>query len=183
MAYGETGRFPLYVHSYTACIKYWLRLTTKDISRLSRKAYNKLLLLHDNGKFCWVSQVHQVLYKFSFGFVWENQGVQNLETFIKAFKQRLIDCHSHSWHEHISNSTRFTIYRMFKISTSLEPYFTSLTNKHITDVLIRFRIGASNICTPKLRYVVYTPGDLMCPLCNTAYENKMHTLFYCKFLD
>ena len=71
MAYGETGRFPLYVHSYTACIKYWLRLTTVDISRLPRKAYNMLLLLHNSGKFCWVSQVHQVLYKFGFGFVWE----------------------------------------------------------------------------------------------------------------
>ena len=152
MAYGETGRFPLYVHSYTACIKYWL-------------------------------QVRQVLYKFGFGFVWENQGVQNPETFIKAIKQRLIDCHSQNWHEHISNSTRFTIYRMFKISISLEPYFTSVTNKHIRDVLIRFRIGASNIRTPKLRYVAYTPGDLMCPLCNTAYEDEMHTLLYCEFLD
>ena len=128
MAYGETGRFPLYVHSYTACIKYWLRLTTMDISRLPRKAYSMLLLLHNSGKFCWVSQVRQVLYKFGFGFVWENQGVQNPETFIQAFKQWLIDCHSQNWHEHISNSTRFTIYRMFKISISLEPYFTSVTN-------------------------------------------------------
>ena len=33
-AYGETGRFLLYVHSYTACTKYWLRFTTMDISRL-----------------------------------------------------------------------------------------------------------------------------------------------------
>ena len=122
--------------------------------------------------------MHQVLYKFGFGFVWKNQGVQNPETFIKAFKQRLIDCHSQNWHEHISNSTRFTIYRMFKISISLEPYFTSVTNKHIRDVLIRFRIGASNIRTHKLRYVAHTPGDLMCPLCNTAYEDEMHTLVY-----
>ena len=74
-------------------------------------------------------------------------------------------------------------YWMFQISISLEPYFTSVTNKHIRDVLIRFRIGASNIRTNKLRYVAHKPGDLMCPLCNTAYEDEMHTLFYCKFLD
>ena len=113
----------------------------------------------------------------------DKQGVQIPETFIKAIKQRLIDCHSQNWHEHISNSTRFTIYRMLKISISLEPYFTSVTNKHISDVLIRFKIGGSNIRTHKLRYVVHTAGDLMCPLCNTAYEDEMHTLFYCKFLD
>ena len=51
-------------------------------------------------------------------------------------KQRLSDCHSQNWNDYISNSTRFTIhvYRMFKISISLEPYFTSVTNKHIRDV-------------------------------------------------
>jgi len=122
-----------------------------DISRLPQKAYNMLLLLHNSRKFCWVSQVHQVLYKCGFGFAWENQGVQNPETLIKEFKQRLIDCRSQNWHENISNSTTFATYRMVKISIALEPYLTSVTNKHIWDVLIRFRIGASNIRTLKLR--------------------------------
>ena len=143
MTSGETGRFPLYVHSYTVCIKYWLCLTRMDISRLPQKAYSMLLLVHDTEKFCWASQVHQVFYKFGFGCV------QNPQIFIKAFKQRLTGCHSQNWHEHISNSTRFTIYRMFKISISLEPYFTSVTSKHIRDVLIRFRIEASNMRTHK----------------------------------
>ena len=74
MVYGETGRFPLYVLSYTSCIKYWLRLTTMDTARLPGKAYNMLLSVHNSGQFCWASRVHQVLYKFGFGFVWENQG-------------------------------------------------------------------------------------------------------------
>ena len=80
---------------------------------------------------------------------------------------------------HISNSTRFTIYRMLKISISLEPYFTSVTNTHSRDLLIRFRIGASNIRTHKLRYVAHTPGDLMCALC----KMKCLPYFNCKFLD
>ena len=71
--------------------------------------------------------------------------MQNPEAFIKIFMQRLIDCHSQNWHEPVSNSTRFSIYRMFKTSISLEPYFTSVTSKHIRDILIEFRTGASNI--------------------------------------
>ena len=145
MVYGETGRFPLYGLSYTSCIKYWLRLTTTDTARLPRKAYNILLSVHNSDQFCWASRVHQALYKFGFGFVWETQGVQNPEAFIKIFMQRFIDCHSQNWHEHVSNSTRFSIYRMFKTSISLEPYFTSVTSKHIRDILIEFRTGASNI--------------------------------------
>ncbi|WP_419588314.1 hypothetical protein, partial [Thiolapillus sp.] len=27
LIYGETGRYPLYVHTYARCIKFWLRLT------------------------------------------------------------------------------------------------------------------------------------------------------------
>ena len=122
-------------------------------------------------------------YKFGFGLVWENQGVQNPKAFIKIFMQRLIDCHSQNWHEHVSSSTRFSIYRMFKTSISLEPCFTSVTNKHIRDVLIQFRIGASNIRVHKMRYLAHTPQYLLCPLCNTAYEDEMHILFYCKSRD
>ena len=34
-----------------------------------------------------------------------------------------------------------------------------------------------------MRYVAHTPEDLLCPLCNTAYEDEMHSLFHCKSLD
>ena len=158
--YGETGRFPLYVLSHTSFIKYWLRLTTTDTPRLPRKAYNMPLSVHNSGQFCWASRMHQVLYKFGVGFVWENQGVHTPEAFIQVFKQRLIDCHCRHWQEHVSNSTRFSIYQMFKRTISLESYFTSVTNKHIRDVLISFRIGASNIRVHKMRYVAHTPQDL-----------------------
>ena len=129
--------------------------------------------------------MHQVLYKFDFGFVWENQGGQNLEAFIKILLQRLIDCHSQNWHDDVSNSTRFSKYKLFKTPFSLEPYFTSVTNKHFRDILIKFKIGASNIRVHRIRYVAHThtPQELLCPLCNTAYEDETHILFYCRSLD
>ena len=60
IVYGETGGFPLYVLSYTSCVKYWLHLTTIDTGRLPRKAYNMLLSVHNSGQFCWASRVHHV---------------------------------------------------------------------------------------------------------------------------
>ena len=130
---------------------------------------------------CWVSHISKTLYRFGFGFVWENQGVQNSNVFIKIFKQRLIDCHSQNWHEHINKSVRFNVYRTFKSSLYLEPYFTTVTNKHIRDILIRFRVGASEICTHKMRYAVPSPQDLQCPRCYASLEGEMHTYkFYCK---
>ena len=60
MVYGETVCFPLYVLSYMSGVKYWLLLTTMDIVRLPRKAYNILLSLHNSGSFCWALRVHRV---------------------------------------------------------------------------------------------------------------------------
>ena len=34
-----------------------------------------------------------------------------------------------------------------------------------------------------MRYAAHTPQDLLCPLCNTVYEDEMHILFYCKSLE
>ena len=61
--------------------------------------------------------------------------------------------------------------------------FKLVTNKHIRDILIRFRVGASELRSHKMRYVAQDPEDLMCPLCNDVFEDVMHFLFQCKQLE
>ena len=177
IVYGETGRYPLYIFSYVACIKYWLRLTRMESSRLPRKAYEMLLTLHNNGKSCWASTICDCMYSLGFGYVWENQGVQNPGAFIRTFKQRLIDNHYQNWHDHVNTSSRFETYKLFKMSLAIEPYFFCVTNKFIRDVLIRFRIGASELRCHKMRYVAHKPEDLTCPFCVSACEDEMHFVF------
>ena len=41
--YGETNRYPLYINSIIRCIRYWLKLTTMEDTRLPQKAYRMLL--------------------------------------------------------------------------------------------------------------------------------------------
>jgi len=43
LVYGETGRYPLYVNTYTRCIKYWLNLVGMPDSRLHSKSYKNAL--------------------------------------------------------------------------------------------------------------------------------------------
>ena len=142
-----------------------------------------LLSLHDTGKNCWVTSVCNCLYTLGFGYVWENQGVQNHDIFIKEFKQRVIDNHHQTWHDHITTSSRFDMYKLFKMSLSIEPYFQLVINKHIRDIVIRFRVGVSDLRSHKMRYALPKPEDLVCPLCNFVLEDEMHFLFYCKNLD
>ena len=43
LVYGETGRYPLYVNTYTRCIKYWLNLVRMPDNRLPSKSYKMLM--------------------------------------------------------------------------------------------------------------------------------------------
>ena len=42
LVYGETNRYPLFVNSAVRCIRYWLKLTRMEASKLPNKAYMML---------------------------------------------------------------------------------------------------------------------------------------------
>ena len=90
LVYGETGRCPLYVITYTRCIKYWLNLVRMPDNRLPSKPYKSLYDIHCKNKNKWVSYVCFTLYRYGFGFVWENQDVCNTKIFLCEFRQRLL---------------------------------------------------------------------------------------------
>ena len=48
--YGETNRYPLFVNSVVRCIRYRLKLTRMEASKLPKKAYRMLHVLDERGK-------------------------------------------------------------------------------------------------------------------------------------
>ena len=66
LVYGEVNRFPIYLNSAVQCIKYWLKLTQMETSRLPKKAYNMLYILDTRGKVNWVTMVKRKLYRSGF---------------------------------------------------------------------------------------------------------------------
>ena len=181
MVYGETGRYPLYIDAYLRCISYWLRLVRMDSTRLPYKAYHMLLNMSKNGTRCWVNLVQETLYRYGYGYIWENQGVQHKRWFLRVFRQRLVDCFHQGWHEHVSQSGRFSVYMTFKTSVSLESYFVSIHNKHLRDLVIKFRLGIFDIRVNEHRYTDST--DFSCPLCGFNVEDELHFIFQCPKLD
>ena len=52
-----------------------------------------------------------------------NQGVGRVNEFIRAFRERLIDCRWQDWEDHVQTSDRFSMYRNFNsISHCTETY-------------------------------------------------------------
>ena len=82
IVYGETNKYPTIVNSAIRCIRYWLKITRMDVSRLPSKAYGMLRKLDARGKRNWVSYVLCKLHQFGFGYVWLNQGAEGISFYM-----------------------------------------------------------------------------------------------------
>ena len=116
---------------------------------------------------------------YGFGYVWANQGVQNVNWFLRVFRERITDCWRQGWDDRIHERDRYSVYGIFKLKHSLEPCFY-MTNKAPRDVFTRFRMGISEIKTHKLRYSTDRSDSLSCPLCKCCVDDEIHFLFICK---
>jgi hypothetical protein len=183
LVYGETGRKPLAIDAMVAVLRYWLRLTRIESSRLPRKAYDMQLVMSNHGKRCWAKAVENILMVNGFGHVWLNQGAQYTRWFLRVFYQCLSDCWQQDWFSRIRDSDRYNYYRIFKCTFGLEPYFTDVKNRKLRNCLIRFRLGISDLKTHKYRYVKDHTTDLSCPFCAGVVDEENHFLFECTRLS
>ena len=111
MIYGELGRYPLFIASYVRCIKYWFRLL-----------YRMLVNLDENRKQCWATEVRELPCKTGFHFVWLQQGVGDVKSFLYVFKQRLLDMFTREWTADNRDKERYEMYRSFKVMFGAEKY-------------------------------------------------------------
>ena len=84
-----SGRYPIYVETYVKCIKFWLRLLSQANDRFSKKVYDMLIHLQRQNYVTWACGVRNVLYMYGFGYVWEAQGVGDVNSFIACFRKKI----------------------------------------------------------------------------------------------
>ena len=177
--YAETGRSPLYISFKISSLKYWFKLLKLDNSRICKQAYESLLLLCEEGKENWVTQIKRLLEVNGFGIVWLSKGVGCEKTFLKEFKLRLIDCFHQNWHEKISSSENFKTFYSFKSLITPELFLNDNNfGRALRNIYIKFRLGVSKINCH--RYKFHKNKTLLkCPFCNCENENEYHVLYEC----
>ena len=111
--------------------------------------------------------------------MWLNQGVPNVNLFLKIFKDRLIACRWQEWNIHIDESERFSVYRTFCTVYDRKTYLKLDIDKYLKSATARFRLGISDIAVHHYRYKIHTEVDLMCPFCKNVKEDEFHFLLCC----
>lgn len=178
MVYGDLGRYPLYISSFVSCIRYWFKLLEMDHKRITYNAYQMLLGLDRDGKYCWVSKVREILCEAGFNVVWLQQGVGDVKLFLQVFKQRLIDMFVQEWSGTIRDRERYDTYRTFKTIFEKEKYISGIE-------IYCFRVAISQLRfnVLPLNNNVYRYSELAqnknCPFCKTVTENEHHFIYQC----
>ena len=183
LVYGETNRYPIVLNSVIRCIRYWLKLTRMEEHRYPKKAYKMLRVFDERGKHNWVSNVRHILFMYGFGYVWFNNGVENISRFIYCFRQRLVDCRWQEWHTHIQNSPRFELFRIFSADHDKKLYLYLNVSRHLKCIMAKFRLGISDITVHRMRYQTALPCHMLCPMCGIQVEDEVHFVFCCPALD
>ena len=119
-------------------------------SRLPNQAYRMLVNLNENGKQFWATEVRKLLCKTGFYFVWLQQGVGDVKSFLYVFKQRLLDMFTQEWTSDIRDKERYEMYRSFKVMFGAEKYFIDIYCFKV--VLTQFRLGVLPINSNMYRY-------------------------------
>ena len=175
LVYGELGRYPLYIDSAVRSLKYWFKILQLPQERLNHLAYLRELT-EENKTAGWVNILKNSLETNGFAEVWLNKGTQNNNSFVKKFRQRLIDQFKQNWHEKITTRDRYNIYRTLKNEHKKEDYLNFITIIKYRKLLSKLRLGTLEIFYN--RRFKDPEADTTCPFCEEI-ETEEHLLLDC----
>ena len=85
----ELGKYPLYIDSFIAIIKYWLRLCNMAKDRLVVDALECNYHIQQQGLFTWTSVVQYFLKTSGFDYIWEQKCTANVANFLRELTTKL----------------------------------------------------------------------------------------------
>lgn len=183
MVMGDCGQLPLFCYYSTRCIKYWLRVTRLGNERLPNKAYKMLLIIHNQGKRTWATEIMHLLDNLGFGTVWENQGVENTELFLLEFKSRAQNEGKRIWYLDICTAEKTVHYRQFKFNFGRESYLKLSINTKLRRAYARLRCSNHHLAIEVGRHRGIDREYRICDLCLSGIEDEFHFLLKCPKLD
>ena len=181
---GECGRERIYVTCITKCVKYWLKLISLPAESLLGSCYALIYNQCQLGKTNWASKISDILHRYGFGWIWENQSVLDSAAFMWIFSERVKDCELQRWSSELYDMPKLRLYCKYKESRKEELYLSLPIPRRLRVNLARFRTTSHNLEIEIGRHYNIAPADRLCKLCGicnvTAVEDEFHVLFCCE---
>ena len=176
LIYGELNRYPLEIDSKIKTLKYWFKIQEMEDSRIPKQAYIRDEREMHINKYSWSKEIKDMLEKNGYGYVWINKGTTYTRSFVKNFKQRLVDQFWQEWHSKITEGDRYKTYSNIKDNHSREKYLTDINITKFRKIFTKLRLGILDLNYNKQFYD--KNANIQCH-CGHAKEDELHFLLNC----
>ena len=110
-----------------------------------------------------------MLYTNGFGYVWENQHVENENEFLTSFTRSLKYQFLQHCSENIEHSSKLVLYKQFKqskLSYGFEYYFDIVNIRTFRNALATFKSGSLGLGIERGRYLSIPRQERFCKVCD-----------------
>jgi hypothetical protein len=144
LVYFESGRFPLDITFKCRLLKYWCKLLNLENTHPCKCAYIELISTCDLYR-NWATDVKDLLFSLGLGYVWINQEVCDVNSFVSTVKQRLQDICVQTLRSTINTSSKARFYKCLNVNFKLQDYLTLLPEKKYAVTLTKLRISCHKL--------------------------------------
>ena len=100
-----------------------------------------------------LTYIKELLYSTGFGYVWEQQTVNNrYHQFIREFKRRMHDIYVQQCFGEVRDSSRCRLYREIKFTFEMEPYLQNNCNGELRQCLTKIRLSSHKFLVERGRW-------------------------------
>ena len=129
----------------------------------------------------WVNFVKKIFDDTRRPDTWLDEGNARLNCITFQIKRTLIDQYQQAWRANIQNSSKGTIYQLFKDSIELEKYFLVLDRKQYL-TFVKFRTANHRLPIEVLRWESVPINERLCTLCDAQdVADEFHYTLCCKY--
>ena len=158
--YIELGVFPLRDVRLKRIIKYWIKILNLSEENPVKIVYKLLVnnierynLLPQRHIVNWAATVKKILEQHGFGYIWQQQYVNNVNTFLSQFEQRINDMSLQYIRGGVVGCSDNRMFRHLTVDRGGANYLTSIKEKYIRIALARIRLGSHNFMVERGRWV------------------------------
>jgi hypothetical protein len=142
------------------------------------------------GRVTWVHHIKELLCRFGYHIVWDQQGVGDEAAFLVDFSEKLKSYMRNEWYNIIRDQSKLSVYCTFKTEFKMEDYVVNLNVLKYRSVLARLhvRCSAHKLCIETGRYEGILMEIRICTLCESVnmcvLEDEYHFIMQCTaYLD
>ena len=170
---------------YNNVISYWAKLKSGNENKIVNILYKYLYTQFSNGTINnpWFAFINRILNISGLSNIWREQGIANEKWITNAVKQSLRDQFIQTWSSDIFNSSKGTIYRIFKTIFCLETHLEILPVK-LRSLFLKFRTTNHRLPVETGRWFSIPYNERFCVLCNdNKIADEYHFLLECSALS